>query len=194
MKWSAKWRLLQVTEKWKINHEHVVSAKLTKLNQDIHMYILLLAGIHIEGRGSSSSVTLHGNICNVTHQGTAHDGGPVVLCPVQVTPCLQQHQWLSALMLPFWWPFCGKPKLAVLLSFSSACSRKELYGINGTGCFYGLNVPSLHPIYSVKALKQIQNTNSTSSLASFFLHVPLDFWCQYQTQYIYTISITQIHN
>ena len=35
---------------------------------------------------SSSSVTQR--ICNVTHQGAARDGGPVLLRPVRATPCL----------------------------------------------------------------------------------------------------------
>ena len=37
-------------------------------------------------RGLSSVVCQR--ICNVTHQGAARDGGPVVLRPVRATPCL----------------------------------------------------------------------------------------------------------
>ena len=32
----------------------------------------------------------HRRICNVTHQGAARDGGPVVLGPVRATPCLRR--------------------------------------------------------------------------------------------------------
>ena len=39
-------------------------------------------------RLSSSVVVCNTPLCNATHQGTARDGGPVVLRPVRAIPCL----------------------------------------------------------------------------------------------------------
>jgi len=55
--------------------------------------IVLLAGVCRRRRLSSSVVvcnTPHRHICNVTHQESARDGGPIVLRPVGATPC-----WIS---------------------------------------------------------------------------------------------------
>ena len=45
---------------------------------------------HSVGRGGGKLLTLASvcrRICNVTHQGAASDGGPIVLRPVRAKPC-----------------------------------------------------------------------------------------------------------